>query len=974
MIKSHKYRDLSPEQIEEVLSHYLFDAWSYSKVSSFARNEKAFEMQYVYNIPYKNSASTVAGSAYHKALEAYFKEKQKGIDLQITDLQEIAFTYIDEMEPMKWKLQKTTPTIEECKIAATKAVNSLLENFFNDIHVYISELQSVLYIETYIDEFLVINGVEIPLPCHAIIDLVIKTTDNKIVLIDHKSKSAYTDEKDIKFSIGKQAITYVNAFEANTDLTVDEVWFVENKISKNRDGSPQLICNKVVIDKDTRMLYEALLYEPLKRMLEAISNPDYVYLINENDNFVDKAEIYEFWAQTMIAEVSDYNIPANKKEMIDRRLKKIRDVSISTVDPKIIKKFRENASQFIQYDLTNKDMTKEQKIEHTLRTLDIIVNIEHTFSGYSSDTFLLNMSAGINLSSIFRYQLDIANALSVPNVRIAKDLHVFQGKSYIAIEASKVREKTLLFDPGQLEGVKIPLGFDNFGNKIVWDTSNPSTPHVLVGGSTGCLAAGTRISCHVPHYKNRTKSKTIKALFKIQNGEPGWSTKDENKNKNKNDILIRCLDESTNTFTYTPFEVVYSGKKQCYKMLTDAGQKIECTTDHRFLTVMGWKKLSELNVGDCIMYRPPVRKFKGKSKQQPLKDVFVKYHPKGRTRIVVDATSRVPYTYYRIPFHHFVYEADKNGLSFYDYKKLLNNYDGRELYFIPKGYEVDHIDGNRKNNDPKNLQMLTKSEHAIKTLNTANGVFGHFRPNECVIISITPTKIQDTYDICCKSNNHNFVANNLIVHNSGKSVCLISIIEYAKLAGFENIEIFDPKHEFLSFRGNNVSVYNDIEEIETVMETLVEEMNMLVKTGKTKKTLIVFDEFADAVANSAKGNDLKTYETVIVGNYANGAVKTKRVVSEVKKSLEENLRILLQKGRSSGYRIVAATQRASVKVITGDAKVNFPVQICFKVPKEVDSKVILDESGAESLAGMGDGLIKSPQYPGIIRFQSFYKP
>lgn len=694
MIKHHKYRDMSPEQMENVLSHYLFDSWSYSKVSAFARNEKAFEMQYVYNMPYRSGASTVAGQAYHKALQFYFEELQKGVELQISDLQEVAFVYIDDVEVTKWKLQKTTPTIEECKIAATKAVNSLLENFYKDIHVYISELQSVLYIELYMDVYLVVNGVEIPLPCHGLTDLVIRTIDGKIVIIDHKSKAAYTDEKDVKFSIGKQAITYVNAFEESTGLVVDEVWFIENKISKNRDGSPQIVCNKVIIDDDTRRLYEALLYEPLKRMLEAISNPDYVYLINENDNFVDKAEIYEFWAQTMIAEVQDYNIPDNKKEMIDRRLKKIRDVSISTVDPKIIKKFRENASQFIQYDLTNKDMTKEQKIEHTLRTLDIIVNIEHTFSGYSSDTFLVNLSAGQNLSTIFRYKLDIANALSVPNVRIAKDLFVYQGKSYIAVEASKTREKNLLFDPGQLEGEKIPLGFDNFGKKIVWDTLNPSTPHVLICGSTG----------------------------------------------------------------------------------------------------------------------------------------------------------------------------------------------------------------------------------------------------------------------------------------SGKSVCLISIIEYAKLAGFENIEIFDPKHEFLRFKGNKVSVYNDIEEIETVMETLVEEMNLLVKNGQTKKTLVVFDEFADAVANSAKGNDLKVYGTEVVGQYANGMAKTKRVVSEVKKSLEENLRILLQKGRSSGYRIIAATQRASVKVITGDAKVNFPVQICFKVPKEVDSKVILDESGAESLSGMGDGLIKSPQYNGIVRFQSFYNP
>lgn len=694
MRSPHSYRDMSPEQIENVLSNFLFDSWSYSKVSAFSRNEKAFEMQYIYNMPYRKSASTAAGEAYHKALEFYFSELQKGILTDIAELQRIAFYHIDEIPANKWKLQKTTPSIEECRNSANKSVVSLLENFYNDIQIYVSELQSILYIEEYFDEFLLINGVEIPLPCHAIIDLVIKTNDNKIVIIDHKSKSVYTDEKDITFSIGKQAITYVNVLEAKTDLKIDEVWFVENKISKNKDKSPQLVCNKVSIDRDTRRLYEALLYEPLKRMLEAISNPDYVYLINESDNLIDKAELYDFWAQSMIAELSDYNIPENKKELIDRRLKKIRDVSISTVDPKIIKKFRENASQFIQYDLTNKNMTKEQKIEHTLRTLGVFVNVAHTFRGFSSDTFLLEISAGTNMSTIFRYKLDIANSLSVPNVRIANDLFVYQDKSYISIEAAKTREQDLFFDAGQLEGFKIPIGFDNFGHKVIWDTLNPATPHMLICGSTG----------------------------------------------------------------------------------------------------------------------------------------------------------------------------------------------------------------------------------------------------------------------------------------SGKSVCIISIIEYAKLAGFDDIQIFDPKYEFMNFKGKNISVYNDIEDIETVMETLVEEMNDLVKRGQTKKTLIIFDEFADAVANSKSGNALNVYTEQIIGYYKTGLPKTKQVIAETKKTLEENLRILLQKGRSSGYRIVAATQRASVKVITGDAKVNFPVQICFKVPKEIDSKVIIDEPGAESLAGKGDGLIKSPEYGNVKRFQAFYKP
>ena len=80
----------------------------------------------------------------------------------------------------------------------------------------------------------------------------------------------------------------------------------------------------------------------------------------------------------------------------------------------------------------------------------------------------------------------------------------------------------------------------------------------------------------------------------------------------------------------------------------------------------------------------------------------------------------------------------------------------------------------------------------------------------------------------------------------------------------------------------------------------------------------------------------------------------------------------MQKGRSSGFRIISATQRASTKVITGDAKVNMPVAICFRVPKDIDSMVVLDEAGAESLAGRGDFLIKSPEYNQTVRGQGFY--
>ena len=687
-----RYKDYSTEQTDELLSNYLIDSWSFSKVDTFSRNEKAFEMSYIYNEKRKSSASAVAGQAYHKALEIYFENFKVNQDMDIVALEQIAFDYIDEVPADRWKLQKTTATISECILKSTGDSTKLLNNFISDISVYLSDIKRVIFTESKMTSWVRINGVDIPLPLHVIIDMAIETKDGKIAIIDHKSRTAFTDEKDLRFTIGKQSITYVKAFEENTGLHVDEVWFIENKISKNKDKSSQLICFKSIMDESTRRLYEALLYEPLKRMIQAVNDPDYTYMINDSDNFVDKAELYEFWAKTMLAEIESFDIPDKKKPLIQERLRKIKDSSLGSITPTVIRNFKKFTSQFIPYDLSNKDMTTPEKIEHVLRSFSIVTKVQHVFEGYSSSSYLLEISAGVSISAIGKYKLDIANALNVPNVRIQKDLLVYDGKSYLCIESGKKGIGTLVWDKSKLEGSRIPIGVDNFQNIVVWDINNHSTPHMLVCGATG----------------------------------------------------------------------------------------------------------------------------------------------------------------------------------------------------------------------------------------------------------------------------------------SGKSVSLKSTIEYGKSV-FDNIVIMDPKHEFKQYAGKGITVVNEIDEIELQMMLLVEDMEQRVRTQSTRKTLVVFDEFADAVANSRKGNELKNYTMVEDGSYKNGMPKMKRQCTSGDRSLEENLRVLLQKGRSTGFRIIAATQRASTKVITGDAKVNFPVQICFRVPKDIDSIVVIDEPGAESLNGRGDGLIKSPEYLGVVRFQAFYK-
>lgn len=666
----NEYKNWGADRIENLLSNYLIDSWSFSRVSTFARNEKEFEMRYLYGVYGKMSATAVAGQAYHSALEWFFGQTARGEVTDIVDMQLAATARIEEVPAYSWKIQKTRPTVEKCIADATANAYAGIENFMAEKSILMNEMKSILGIEEHITEWLAVNGVSIPLPCNMVIDLVIETEDGKRVIVDHKLKTAYTADDDLNFVIGKQAITYVLGYEAKYGKTIDEVWFVENKIAKNRDGSPQMKLHKTVMDNGTRRLYEAMLYEPLRRMIEAVSDPDYIYVINDTDNFTSKAELYEFWAKTMLDEIEGFNIAENKKELIQKRQRKIKDSSLINITPTVLKNFKAFAQDFIPLDYTNKDMTREQKIEAVLRNFGLMVQVAHTFEGYSSDTYLMEVGSGVAINNVKRYRLDIANALGVSNIRINDNLTVHEGRSYLAFEAGKRSTGTLMWDETKLHGYKIPIGIDNFQNTVFWDLNNHSTPHMLVCGATG----------------------------------------------------------------------------------------------------------------------------------------------------------------------------------------------------------------------------------------------------------------------------------------SGKSVSLKSTIMYAIRAGVKDITIFDPKYEFMDLRKDGIEVVNEIEDIEYHMGLLVLEMEDRVRNGGGGKKLVIFDEFADATANARKERQLMTGE----------------------KTLEENLRLVLQKGRSTGIRIVLATQRASVKVIPGDLKVNLPVQVCFRVPKAVDSNVVIDEDGGETLMGRGDGLIKSPEYLHVQRFQGFY--
>jgi S-DNA-T family DNA segregation ATPase FtsK/SpoIIIE len=88
--------------------------------------------------------------------------------------------------------------------------------------------------------------------------------------------------------------------------------------------------------------------------------------------------------------------------------------------------------------------------------------------------------------------------------------------------------------------------------------------------------------------------------------------------------------------------------------------------------------------------------------------------------------------------------------------------------------------------------------------------------------------------------------------------------------------------------------------------------------------------------------------------------------------VERHVCRLAQMGRATGIHLVIATQRPSVDVVTGLIKANFPARISFAVTSQTDSRVILDQGGAENLLGRGDMLFMSPQQSAPVRLQGCF--
>ena len=200
---------------------------------------------------------------------------------------------------------------------------------------------------------------------------------------------------------------------------------------------------------------------------------------------------------------------------------------------------------------------------------------------------------------------------------------------------------------------------------------------------------------------------------------------------------------------------------------------------------------------------------------------------------------------------------------------------------------------------------------------------------------------------------------------SGKSIALNSmIVSLLYQASPQNLrlELIDPKMvEFSHFRG----LPHLHGEVVTESDEAINVLNGLTDTMDQRYRLLNENNSRNITEYNAAKADIEMipHIVLVIDELAD-------LLMQEGKIAEEPIVRLAQKARAAGIHLIMPTQRPTADVITGLIKTNVPARLAFRVSSNVDSRVILNQKGAESLQGKGDGLFLNPSAKGLLRLQS----
>ena len=204
----------------------------------------------------------------------------------------------------------------------------------------------------------------------------------------------------------------------------------------------------------------------------------------------------------------------------------------------------------------------------------------------------------------------------------------------------------------------------------------------------------------------------------------------------------------------------------------------------------------------------------------------------------------------------------------------------------------------------------------------------------------------------------------------GKSVGLNAIITsllYKKHPSELKFVLVDPKkvelslysplekHYLAKLPDAEEAIITDTKRVVYTLRSLCKLMDHrydLLKAASVRNVKEYNEKFLSRKLNPYKGHEYMPYIVVIIDEFAD-------LLMTAGREIEEPIARLAQLARAIGIHLVIATQRPTTNIITGTIKANFPARIAFRVMSSIDSKTILDQTGANQLVGRGDMLIST---------------
>ncbi|WP_139959634.1 FtsK/SpoIIIE family DNA translocase [Flavicella sediminum] len=201
----------------------------------------------------------------------------------------------------------------------------------------------------------------------------------------------------------------------------------------------------------------------------------------------------------------------------------------------------------------------------------------------------------------------------------------------------------------------------------------------------------------------------------------------------------------------------------------------------------------------------------------------------------------------------------------------------------------------------------------------------------------------------------------------GKSVglnCILTSLLYKKHPAEVKFVLVDPKkveltlfnkierHYLAKLPGEAEAIITDTAKVVNTVNSLCIEMDNrydLLKTAMVRNIKEYNAKFKARKLNPENGHQYLPYIVLVIDEFAD-------LIMTAGKEVETPIARLAQLARAIGIHLIVATQRPSVNVITGMIKANFPARVAFRVMSAIDSKTILDASGANQLIGRGDML------------------